>query len=93
MHRVRLSGYGRYLTFATHAVIWSLRTVVILSAFKAFLAHEGGRPWLVEPGQSLCQPVGREKSKSNRTWRCLLSIYQDNPFASKQMGGWHVSVR
>jgi hypothetical protein len=37
------------------------RTVVIVSAFQA-LSREASRPWLVEPRQSLCQPLGLEKA-------------------------------
>ena len=48
------------------------------------------RPWLDEPRQSVCQPVGLKKPKPRLDERWLPRAYPDNLFASKTLRGWHV---
>jgi hypothetical protein len=50
------------------------------------------RPWLDEPRQSLCQPVGLKKPKPRLDERWLPPAYSDNLVASKTMRGWEVLV-
>jgi hypothetical protein len=66
---------------------------LLCQPFRPFTVRVASRPWLDEPRQSLCQPVGLGKPKSRNAYRSLPSIYRDNLFASNSMRGWHVLAR
>ena len=62
----------------------------LVSAFQAFSAQVGSRPWLDEPRQSLCQPSRLAKPRPRLDERWLPPAYPDNLFASKALRGWHL---
>ncbi|MFN6162573.1 MAG: hypothetical protein ACK5AC_09395, partial [Planctomycetota bacterium] len=58
--------------------------------FRPFSVRVVRRPWLDEPRQSLCQPVGLKKPKPRLDERWLPPAYPDNLVVSKTLRGWYV---